>query len=231
MPVTFVGDVHGWRERLDRVIAEAEGELVFMGDLIDRGPESPAVLDRVHELCAGRRARCLLGNHEYTLVRALGLPGTGFAPDARLFDAWKRSFGGQTVMTAYGVKTPQALSQALGHHLAWLASLPWILRGEEDDRCWIAVHAGLGEEPWEPQVARLEQGWAGDDGHAAPLFNKAWAQCLPQDLPAHCCVVSGHTPVRQAVVLPQRVLCDTSGGLPDRRLSAVVWPSGRVITS
>lgn len=231
MPVTFVGDVHGWRDRLDRVIAASEGDLVFMGDLIDRGPESPAVLDRVHALCEGRRARCLLGNHEYTLVRALGLPGTGFAPDARLFEAWKRSFGGQAVMAAYGVKTPDALQQALGDHLPWLAKLPWILRGEEAGQRWIAVHAGLGEDAWEPQVARLEQGWAGDDGHAAHLFNKAWAQCLPQDLPDDCCVVSGHTPVRQAVVLPQRVLCDTSGGLPDRPLSGVVWPVGRVITS
>lgn len=231
MPITFVGDVHGWRERLDRVIDASVGELVFMGDLIDRGPDSPAVLDRVHNLCRGRRARCLLGNHEYTLVRSLGLTGTGFDPDARLFDAWKRSFGGQAVMDAYGVKTPDALIQALGDHLPWLVSLPWILRGEEGGRRWIAVHAGLGEDPWEPQVQRLERGWGGDDGHAAHLFNKAWAQCLPEDLPADCCVVSGHTPVRQALVLANRVLCDTSGGLPERHLSAVVWPEGRVITS
>jgi hypothetical protein len=106
-----------------------------------------------------------------------------------------------------------------------------VLTGSEGERRFIAVHAGLSEDPWAPQVARLEQGFAGDDGHAAALFNKAWAQCVPVDLPADCCVVSGHTPVRQPLVLSQRILCDTSGGLPDRRLSAVVWPSGRVITS
>ena len=231
MPITFVGDVHGWRTRLDRVIDASIGELVFMGDLIDRGPDAPAVLDRVRSLCEGRRARCLLGNHEYTLVRALGRPGTGFDPDLRLFDAWKRSFGGQAVMQAYGVKTPEELSQALGDHLAWMVSLPWVLRGQEGTKQWIAVHAGLSEEPWEPQVSRLEQGWDGDDGHASHLFNKAWAQCVPEDLPADCCVISGHTPLRQALVLPQRILCDTSGGLPDRQLSAVVWPEGQVITS
>jgi len=231
MSVTFVGDIHGWRSRLDRVVEASVGELVFMGDLIDRGPESPAVLDRVRSLCEGRQARCLMGNHEYALTRALGLPGTGFEPDALLFEAWKRSFGGQAVMTAYGVTTPDALIQALGDHLMWLVSLPWILRGEQDGRRWIAVHAGLGEDPWEPQVERLEQGWEGDDGHATPLFNKAWAQCVPQDLPADCCVVSGHTPVRRALVLSHRILCDTSGGLPDRPLSAVVWPEGRVVTS
>jgi hypothetical protein len=231
MPITFVGDVHGWRGRLDRVIEAAVGELVFMGDLIDRGPESPAVLDRVRALCEGRRARCLLGNHEYALVRSLGLPGTGYLPDGQLFESWKRSFGGQAVMTAYGVKTAEALIQAMGDHLPWLVALPWVLRGESGDRRWIAVHAGLSEEPWEAQVRHLAQGWASDDGSAAALFNKAWAHCLPRDLPADCCVISGHTPVRHALVLPQRILCDTSGGLPDRPLSAVVWPEGRVITS
>ena len=231
MPITFVGDVHGWRGRLDRVIEASVGELVFMGDLIDRGPESPAVLDRVRALCEGRRARCLLGNHEYALVRSLGLPGTGYHPDLQLFESWKRTFGGQAVMTAYGVRTPEALTQAMGDHLAWLAALPWIMCGELGGRRWIAVHAGLSEEPWEGQVQRLGQGWAGDDGNAASLFNKAWAHCLPLDLPADTCVISGHTPVRQPLVLPQRVLCDTSGGLPERKLSAVVWPEGRVITS
>lgn len=231
MPITFVGDVHGWRGRLDRVIDASVGELVFMGDLIDRGPESPAVLDRVRALCEGRRARCLMGNHEYALVRALGLPGTGYLPDPQLFDSWKRSFGGQAVMTAYGVKTPEALMQAMGDHLTWMAALPWILCGELEGQRWIAVHAGLSEDPWEAQVKVLTQGWASDDGSAAWLFNKAWAQCLPFDLPSDCCVVSGHTPVRQPLVMRQRILCDTSGGLPDRQLSAVVWPEGRVITS
>lgn len=231
MPVTFIGDIHGWRDRLDRVLDQTHGELVFMGDLIDRGPESPAVLDRVHALCDGRRARCLLGNHEYTLLRALGWPGTGFEPDPRLFEAWKRSFGGQSVLDAYRVKTAEALIDAMGHHLPWLASLPWVLRGVEGERHWIAVHAGLGEDPVAGQLAQLERGWAGDDGHAAHLFNKAWAHCVPCDLPPRWCVVSGHTPVRQPLVLPQRVLCDTSGGLVDRHLSGVVWPEGRVIAS
>ncbi len=232
MPITFIGDVHGWRGRLDRVIEASVGELVFMGDLIDRGPESPAVLDRVRTLCEGRRARCLLGNHEYALVRSLGLPGTGYQPDLQLFESWKRGFGGQAVMTAYGVKTPDALMQAMGDHLPWMAALPWVLRGSLENRQWIAVHAGLSEEePCEHQVERLTQGWASDDGNAQPLFNKGWAQCVPHDLPASTCIVSGHTPVRQPLVMPQRVLCDTSGGLPERRLSAVIWPEGRVITS
>ncbi len=231
MAITFIGDVHGWRDRLDRVIESSIGEMVFMGDLIDRGPHVPAVLDRVRALCEGRRARCLMGNHEYTLVRSLGLPGTGYAPDRQLFEAWKRGFGGQAVMSAYGVRTPEALTTAMGDHLSWMVSLPWILQGQCDDRRWIAVHAGLSEHPWAEQVASLAKGWETDDGEAASLFNKAWAHCVPEDLPADTCVISGHTPVRQPLILPQRVLCDTSGGLPHRVLSGVVWPAGSVITS
>jgi hypothetical protein len=217
MAITFIGDVHGWRDRLDRVIESSIGEMVFMGDLIDRGPQVPAVLDRVRALCEGRRARCLMGNHEYTLVQ--------------LFEAWKRGFGGQAVMSAYGVRTPEALTTAMGDHLSWMVSLPWILQGQSDDRRWIAVHAGLSEHPWAEQVASLAKGWETDDGEASSLFNKAWAHCVPEDLPADTCVISGHTPVRQPLILPQRVLCDTSGGLPHRVLSGVVWPAGHVITS
>jgi hypothetical protein len=172
-----------------------------------------------------------LGNHEYTLLRSLGQPGCGFAANPAMFEAWKRSFGGQAVMTAYGVRSAAALADALDGHLEWMMSLPWILRGQEGGRRWIAVHAGLGEEPWEEQVRCLEAGWAGDDGSASHLFNKAWAHCIPVDLPEDCCIVSGHTPVLHPLVRPQRVLCDTSGGLPDRALSGVIWPSGRVISS
>jgi hypothetical protein len=38
-------------------------------------------------------------------------------------------------------------------------------------------------------------------------------------------------PLTEVVVTPQRILCDTSGGMPNRPLSAVVWPEGLVVTS
>jgi len=231
MPVTFIGDVHGWSERLNRLLDQVSGDLVFMGDLIDRGPDAPGVLLRVKKLCESGRARCLMGNHEYTLLRSLGFPGSGFDPDPLLFDAWIRGFGGHAVMTAYKVRTAEALRDVMEEHLAWFVHLPWILEGEEDDRHWIAVHAGLSEQPLATQLPALYAGWEGDDGGAVPLFNKTWSHGVPDDLPMNWCVVSGHTPVRQPLITPQRILCDTSGGLPDRRLSAVEWPSGRIIQS
>ena len=238
MTVTFIGDVHGWSDRLDRVLAQTVGHLVFMGDLIDRGPDGPGVVARVRALCAAGRARCLLGNHEYALLRGLGHDGLGLPGDEDLFCAWRERFGGEALMASYGLgediaeSDRESLRHALGDHLDWMATLPWVLDGvEEGGRRWIAVHAGLSEEPLAPQLDWLVHGWENDDGGPAHLFSKDWAHCVPCDLPADTCIVSGHTPVRRPLVVPQRILCDTSGGMPDRVLSAVVFPAGKVITS
>jgi len=71
MAYTFaVGDIHGCIDPMNRLLARIEayaasGTVVFLGDYIDRGPDSSAVLDR---LMAGPSANfrwiCLMGNHE-----------------------------------------------------------------------------------------------------------------------------------------------------------------------
>jgi hypothetical protein len=79
-PLDIVGDVHGEHEALMALLdrlghdlrrdAHPEGRrLVFVGDLVDRGPDSPAVIDTVRELCDRGRAQCVLGNHELNLLR------------------------------------------------------------------------------------------------------------------------------------------------------------------
>lgn len=78
-PVDVVGDVHGEAAALERLLARLgysedgthpDGRrLVFVGDLTDRGPDSPAVLRRVEALVRAGRAQCVLGNHELNLLR------------------------------------------------------------------------------------------------------------------------------------------------------------------
>ena len=233
MTVTFIGDVHGWNSRLSTVLAQASGPLVFVGDLVDRGPEAPAVLDRVHARCANGEAQCLMGNHEWMLVRSLGRHDT--PPNIDAFEAWIAGWGGDAVLAAFRVTTPEALKKALRPHWTWLSDLPWVLEGAAGERHWIAVHAGL--EPNRPtaaQLAELRLGWAGPWAESADprpwaLFNKHRVEAVPRDLPAGTCVVSGHTPRLKALVTPSRILCDTSGGQPNRQLSAVEWSSGRVL--
>ncbi len=236
MPVTFIGDVHGWADRLERVLAQVDGDLVFMGDLIDRGPAAPAVLDRVHTLCDQGRARCLMGNHEYALVRGVGCDELGIAAEPAYLHAWAERYGGDAVLDSYGIAEVDAvaLRYALGRHLRWLATLPWLLRGTVDGREWYAVHAGFNDGPLAPQIAELERGderlRRKEIEQPAPLYAKQRSFLVPCDLPADACVVSGHTPQRAALVTPSRILCDTSGGQRGRLLSAVRFPDGRVVT-
>lgn len=68
--VYAIGDVHGCRRELELLLeALSPGEddlLIFVGDLINRGPDSHGVLEIVRQL---RGAYCLLGNHELRLLR------------------------------------------------------------------------------------------------------------------------------------------------------------------
>jgi hypothetical protein len=81
LKIDIIGDVHGHYDALvalGRVLGydtrggwtHPDGRLlVFVGDLIDRGPKSLEVAQLVADLVARRRALCLMGNHEYNLVR------------------------------------------------------------------------------------------------------------------------------------------------------------------
>jgi hypothetical protein len=231
MSVTFIGDVHGWNRRLTQVLERSEGQLVFLGDLIDRGPDAPAVLDRVHALCSSGRAQCLLGNHEWMLLRSLGLGDA--QPDQEAFAAWTAGWGGAAVLDAYGARDVAALKRALRPHWAWLGSLPWVLEGEVEGRAWIAVHAALDlHRRTAIQLHELRLGWAGpwsDEPRPLPLFRKAQVERVPHDFPPGTCLVSGHTPRVDPLVTPNRILCDTSGGLAGRPLSAVIFPSGQLL--
>jgi hypothetical protein len=77
-PIDIVGDVHGEIDALRTLLhclgystegVHPEGRrLVFVGDLVDRGPDSPAVIELVRRLIEGERAQCVLGNHELNIL-------------------------------------------------------------------------------------------------------------------------------------------------------------------
>jgi serine/threonine protein phosphatase 1 len=101
-----VGDVHGRLDLLDQLLAriEADGEergdqntlLIFVGDLIDRGPSSAQVVERLRTYRRpGVKTLFLLGNHEEVLLRIL-------AGEAELIEKW-RWFGGSECLRSYGV--------------------------------------------------------------------------------------------------------------------------------
>ena len=78
---TFIGDVHGqaptlralleklgWTERQGHLKPRHREHLVFVGDLIDRGPRNLETVEVVRQLVEQRDATCLMGNHEFNTV-------------------------------------------------------------------------------------------------------------------------------------------------------------------
>lgn len=87
-PIDIVGDIHGEIAALESLLTrlgyDREGihprgrRLVFVGDLVDRGEDSPAVVERVAEMVVAGRAQCILGNHELNLIRGERKEGNGW---------------------------------------------------------------------------------------------------------------------------------------------------------
>jgi len=87
-PIDIVGDVHGeldaLRDLLSTLGYDSEAEhpagrrLVFLGDLCDRGSDSPGVIALVRSLVTRGLAQCVLGNHELNILRGARKDGNGW---------------------------------------------------------------------------------------------------------------------------------------------------------
>ncbi|BAY27793.1 metallophosphoesterase [Calothrix sp. NIES-2100] len=123
-----IGDVHGQYEGLMTLLAAiapaSNDQLYFLGDLIDRGPQSAQVVNFVKN----NNYPCLLGNHEQMLLNVL----TGSSASNSAMQSWLYS-GGQATIASYQEATiPQ-------EHIDWLTTLPtYIDLGD----VWL-THAGV----------------------------------------------------------------------------------------
>ena len=92
-----IGDVHGKASMLDELLQHWDGrsQLVFLGDLIDRGEDSRAVLERVKDLVDQKGAICLSGNHEYMFLTWLDNP-------EKSYDHYRRNGGATTINSLLG---------------------------------------------------------------------------------------------------------------------------------
>ena len=126
MRTIVIGDVHGCIEELDELLAEVYhpgDRLVFLGDLVDRGPDSLGVVRRVREL----GAECVMGNHESKHLRY------------RKHEAMRKACGKKNPMKPfYGDKLKLQESLTVDDW-AFLFTLPKYIRlGKK----LMAVHAG-----------------------------------------------------------------------------------------
>ena len=152
--VWVVGDVHGFFQSMNELCARLnlrDGDwVVFLGDLIDRGPNSFGV---VHDVMHHPNYCTVRGNHEDMMVRQLTMEKLR-APDLDVM-LWMRN-GGNTTVASYmdsvrneaGEVDEDALERLAAEHTAWMANLPTHLVLDR----WRLVHAG-----YSPDVPLDEQ--------------------------------------------------------------------------
>ncbi len=73
--IIIIGDIHGCIEELnvliDKINLQPSDTLYFIGDLIDRGPDSVAVVKKCYSLSLEYKVKLILGNHEEKFLRYL----------------------------------------------------------------------------------------------------------------------------------------------------------------
>lgn len=150
----IIGDVHGHYPgllALTEFLELADGDqLYFLGDLIDRGPQSAQVVKFVRS----NGYPCLRGNHEEMLIEAFP-NNQAHQPN---FKSWVYS-GGNTTLDSYHGDTVQLLDD-----VKWMQSLPLYLDLGE---IWL-VHAGVNPQMNLEDQSSREFCWIRDDFHYYP---------------------------------------------------------------
>jgi serine/threonine protein phosphatase 1 len=211
-----IGDIHGCAGLLDALFAmiglDSQGvdrRLVFLGDYVDRGPDSRGVIERLLKVKADEPQTIFLkGNHEQAMLDFLQAPDLG--------EEWLH-WGGDKTLESYGVadiwrKHPDALARELEDrmpqpHRAFLRSLDlWRIIGD-----YAFVHAGF-----RPGVA-LEDQRAEDCLWIRGEFHNADADKRPRET-----VVHGHHPVKWPTDAGWRINVDTGAVWSDALTAAVL---------
>ena len=201
-----IADVHGRADLLGQAFARIDADLgshptsdvieIFLGDYIDRGPNSREVIDLLIARSRDRTTVCLSGNHETYVSEFLRNPA--------VFDDWKQ-YGGLATLRSYGLAAPidpdpaerAELSLAFdwrmpSSHRRFLDNLkPSFTCGD-----FFFVHAGV-----RPGVPLADQS----------VEDLLW---IRQDFLFHegdfgKIIVHGHTPVREPDVRSNRINIDT----------------------
>ncbi len=220
----IMGDVHGCYDALrrlcdalgyDEAFYHPEGRrLVFLGDLIDHGPDSLAVLSLVSRLVNRGRALVTLGNHDDAMLRWLC---------GEIFDFNKGGLA-QTIAEIEARPDKKLLKKAIGA-LYERAPLYLVL----DGGALIVAYAGIEEEmigKTDPETRRFVLN--GDAIGKSPE-----GKTLRRDWAAHyhgsAFIVYGHTPQERAEIRGNTVNIDTGayrGGL----LTAFRWPERTLVS-
>lgn len=202
-----IGDVHGCLDLLERLLSQIESEIrerpkpktriVFLGDLVDRGPHSAQVVERLRTYSpAGASTHFIMGNHEEVMLRVL-------AGETELLPSWLR-FGGTATLRSYGLEPRELARMADGDIVSRLRSaVPAehveFLETFADSISfggYLFVHAGI-----RPGIDIAEQ---------SPTDLRWIREPFLQDSTDHgMVVVHGHTITNSVEITPNRIGIDT----------------------
>lgn len=205
-----IGDIHGCHsplvQMLDIILPKAD-TLVFLGDYVDRGPNSKEVVTTILSLRATQpRVITLMGNHDFLFLQYLS------GGDERLF----LQAGGLETLASYGIdplaSLEQRISQVPADHLAFFRTLPlyW------EDQYALYVHAGL--QPGRHLSQQTPQWclWARDAFLTTHLdFKKP--------------VIFGHTVFPEPLMCTDKIGIDT-GAVYGGHLTALLLPDRELIS-
>ncbi|MFF5366849.1 polynucleotide kinase-phosphatase [Streptomyces sp. NPDC013187] len=214
-PFDIIGDIHGCAAELEALLGKLgyvdgvhpEGRTaVFVGDLVDRGPDSPGVLRRVMAMVKSGNALCVPGNHE---------------------NKYGRYLRGRKVQHTHGLA--ETIEQMAGESEEFLAEVREFLDGLVshyvlDGGRLVVCHAGLPEKYHGRTSGRVRShALYGDTTGETDEFGLPVRYPWAEDYRGRAAVVYGHTPVPEATWLNNTICLDT-GAVFGGKLTALRWP-------
>jgi serine/threonine protein phosphatase 1 len=218
-----IGDVHGELGKLDELLrfiredaarCKAPYKVVFLGDLVDRGPDSRGVVTRVKAMTEAGEALAIKGNHEELMLHACeNRESVGIY-------WWAENGGDETIMSymmANGA-CDDFRDAVDKDHLAWMRTLPVTLT--DDERGIVFVHGGIDPKTY-PACSDEVKMWT----RSRSFFNSERWPSRPET--ENIVVVHGHTPTDdfEPELQRRRINVDT-GACFGGPLTAVVLARG-----
>jgi protein phosphatase len=229
-PFDVIGDVHGCRAELEELLGRLgyaltrddrgrpvdalhpEGRrAVFVGDLVDRGPDSPGVLRLVMGMVAAGHALCVPGNHENKLVKALRGRNVQI------------SHGLEETLTQLATE-PEEFRRAVEEFCYGLVS-HYVL----DGGALVVAHAGLPEKLQGRSSGRVRTfALYGDTTGETDEFGLPVRYPWAKDYRGRAMVLYGHTPVPEPEWVNNTMCLDT-GCVFGGKLTALRYPERELV--
>ncbi|MEU5191694.1 polynucleotide kinase-phosphatase [Streptomyces klenkii] len=222
-PFDIIGDIHGCSSELETLLAKLGYEdgahpagrtAVFVGDLVDRGPDSPGVLRRVMGMVAAGNALCVPGNHENKLGR--WLKGKKVQHSHGLAETIEQLERVDAEDPAFRERVREFIDGLVSHYVL-------------DDGKLVVCHAGLPEKYHGRTSGRVRShALYGDTTGETDEFGLPVRYPWAEDYRGRAAVVYGHTPNPSATWLNNTICLDT-GAVFGGKMTALRWPERELV--